>query len=105
MQLGLAPARRRSAAEQEARDALCCTSPTTIAGARAAIEYVMTVEDFQGNSGSTGVSREPPGLAAPTDLGRHPLMSRVDTPHMKLRERASKALREMPRGEAQTVSS
>ena len=44
MQLGLAPARRQSAAEQEALDALCCTPPMTIDGARAAIEYVMAVK-------------------------------------------------------------
>jgi hypothetical protein len=36
------------AAEEEALDALCCTPPTTIAGARAGIEYMMTVEDFHG---------------------------------------------------------
>jgi hypothetical protein len=36
------------AAEEEALDALCGTPPTTIASARAGIEYVMTVEDFQG---------------------------------------------------------
>ena len=34
-----------SAAEDEALDALCSTVPTTIAGARAAIEHVMAVED------------------------------------------------------------
>jgi hypothetical protein len=37
-----------NAAEEEALDALCCTPPTTTAGARAGIEYVMTVEDFHG---------------------------------------------------------
>jgi hypothetical protein len=37
-----------NAAEEEALEALCCTPPTTIAGTRAGIEYVMTVEDFQG---------------------------------------------------------
>jgi hypothetical protein len=36
-----------NAAEEEVLDALCCTPPTTIAGARAGIEYVMTVEDFR----------------------------------------------------------
>jgi hypothetical protein len=35
------------AAQDNAFDALCCTPPTTIAGARAAIEYVMHVEDMQ----------------------------------------------------------
>jgi hypothetical protein len=35
------------AAQDDAVDALCCTPPTTIAGARAAIEYVMHVEDMQ----------------------------------------------------------
>jgi hypothetical protein len=33
------------AAAEEALDALCCTPPTTIAGVRAAIEYVITLED------------------------------------------------------------
>jgi hypothetical protein len=36
------------AAEEEALDALCCTPPTTAAGARAGIEYAITVEDFHG---------------------------------------------------------
>jgi hypothetical protein len=36
-----------SAAEGEALDALCSTPPTTIAGARAAIEHVMAIEDAQ----------------------------------------------------------
>jgi hypothetical protein len=35
------------AAQDGAIDDLCCTPPTTIAGARAAIEYVMHVEDAQ----------------------------------------------------------
>jgi hypothetical protein len=35
------------AARDDALDELCCTVPTTIAGARAAIEYVMHVEDAQ----------------------------------------------------------
>jgi hypothetical protein len=37
-----------NSAEEEALDALCCTPPATIAGARAAIEYVMAVEDIPG---------------------------------------------------------
>ena len=37
-----------SAAEGQALDELCCTRPTTIAGARAAIERVMAIEDGQG---------------------------------------------------------
>jgi hypothetical protein len=36
------------AAEEEALHALCCTPPTTAAGARAGIEYAITVEDFHG---------------------------------------------------------
>ena len=35
------------AAEVEALDALCCTPPTTTAGARAGIKYVMGVADVQ----------------------------------------------------------
>jgi hypothetical protein len=36
-----------NAAEEEALDALCCMPPNTVAGARAAIKYVMAVEDIQ----------------------------------------------------------
>jgi hypothetical protein len=36
-----------NAAEMDALDALCCLPPATIDGARAAIEYVMAVEDAQ----------------------------------------------------------
>jgi hypothetical protein len=74
MQLGLAAARRRSAAEQEALDALCCTPPMTIDVARAAIEYMMVVGGLSGSSGSTGVSGELGGLAAavPAGLTRQP---------------------------------
>jgi hypothetical protein len=37
-----------SSAEEQALDVLCCSPPTTIAGARAAIERVIAVEDGQG---------------------------------------------------------